>query len=348
MRIEIAERLHPFSHCPGISCLLPGSALCLQVFPALLRLSDHSSGRPKSLGEVTLGVKGPVRDFTVVQDLERGEVRIFGQSQEGYFRYKCASLNGERMALQVVKGSVPLLSSCEAVELKPVTPSCFTVERLSLGNHKAQNWSEMRRRQNLEELLPLWFYLGQLAPRSDAHVVYRGTASLLEECRALIAKRDKEKLTPAFLKLWLAGFGGLFVPRLEDEQHQGFDLPPASETTSPLLLLTEGAQIIRSLFIQQCENWIALLPALPPAFHCGRMVGVHCPPYGSLDLEWSKKQLRRLVVRADCDGEVQFCFQPDLKEFRLRDSAGSSAKVACGAPLSFAKGREYLLDNFRR
>lgn len=352
MQIEIAERLHPFSHVPGIACMLPGSRLSIQVFPALLVLHDLSASRTRNVGEVSFSIKGPVRDFTIVQDLERREIVVFGHAQEGYFRFKCAAIGQERMALQIVKGNVSVLSKSDAVDLTPISRSDISVERLSLGNHKAQDWTAIQQRQRLEEILPLWFALGQLTPQT-ASGIYAGAAQLLQECRALIATKERVDLTAAFQKLWLAGFSGMLVPRLEDSQHQGISLPsvPENAQLSPLLLLSEGAELIRSLFVQQQDDEVRFLPALPPDFYCGRMLGIQCPPFGSFDLEWSKKTVRRLVLRAGCDGKLKLKFPPDLKEYRLRKSLkgnGKGESITCGSVISIEKGKQYLLDNFRR
>lgn len=345
MKINIAERLHPFSHVPGIACMLPGSSLKIQIFPTLLRLYDLISCQPK--GDATLALTGPVKDFTVLQDLEQCHVTVFGHSQEGYFRYHCRAKNGG-MLVEIVKGSIQIHSNDASIQLGVASCPQKHLERLSLGWHKAQDWTLMLRRLALEELLPLWHRLGQLTPKPAAHP-HEGSALLLDACRELIAKRDREALVPAFQKLFLAGFTDLFVPRLEDDQHQGFALASLSQQCqlSPLILLTEGADLIRSLFVQQEQDALAILPALPPQFHCGRLLGLECAPFGSLDLEWSKKQIRRMIFRAKTDGQVRFSFQTGLKEYRLR--AGSRKEViACGDMLAIEKGQEYLLDNFRR
>ncbi len=327
--IKIAERLHPFSHQPGTHLMLPGSQHSLQIFPTLLRLYDHHT----LIGEVTFSLTGPVRDFTIIQDLERLEVRVFGHTREGYFRYVCKK--GAPLSLQMVKGNLALKTNLSLGESLPLQ---VPAERLSLGSHKAQDWMLMQRRLLLEELLPLWFRLGMITPAPTTKV---GEDDLLGVCRKAIEERRTEAIGPAFLNLFLAGFSGLFVPQLEDALHQGFTLPPL-RSHSQLFLLTEGARLIRSLFIQQEGNRIALLPALPAEFHSGRMVGIECPPFGQIDMEWSKKELRRLILRATSDGEISFVFRPELKEFRLGKNF-----IPCGTPLIIQKGKEYQLDNFR-
>jgi hypothetical protein len=85
MQIKAALRLHPFSHLPGSSCLLPGSFWKLTTFPTLLVFENLYV---QKRFEVKLHLEGPVRDFTLEQDLERGEIHLFGHSVQGYFRLR--------------------------------------------------------------------------------------------------------------------------------------------------------------------------------------------------------------------------------------------------------------------
>jgi hypothetical protein len=341
VRIKIAERLHPFTHLPGMCCLLPGSSLCLQLFPARIRLYDLSKRHREDLGELILGLTGPVRDFTAIQDLERGEVRLSGHALEGYFRLVCRPLAAEKkMAFAIMKGNIPVELNTEAVVLTKEAMAPAVIERLSLGSHKAQDWTLMQRRKSLQEILPIWFSLGQLMPQPPQ----APCGGLLQECRDLIDKCDREKLSPAFLKVFLAAFSDMLVPHLKDENFGGFSFPEAPESLSPLVLLTEGAAQIRRLFLQQEGSRLAILPVLPPELPCGRGLGWHCPPYGRLDLEWTKKAVRRLIFHAECDGSITFLFPPDLKEFRFQ----KKERLSCGSTISIEKGQDYLLDNFRR
>src|ERR1700688_868586 len=84
MRIDIAQRLRPFSHVPGAACLLPKSRWQVQVFPTLLLFKNLQNGE---LLKWELDLKGPVRGFTVEQDLEKSHVRVFGHSPLGYVCY---------------------------------------------------------------------------------------------------------------------------------------------------------------------------------------------------------------------------------------------------------------------
>jgi len=75
MKIKIAERLRPFSHTPGASCLIPGTCFAVTAFPTLLRIDQH---------EIKLKLTGPVSNFTLQQDLEKNCVFVFGKAKEGH------------------------------------------------------------------------------------------------------------------------------------------------------------------------------------------------------------------------------------------------------------------------
>lgn len=313
MKIQIAERLHPFSHVPGTSLVLPGSTIVLQIFPTLLRTPN---------AEVQIKLTGPVNGFTIIQDLEKCEVRVLGHAEEGYFCYLCRADRG----LELLKGNI----SFSPLTFNSSIPS--SNERLSLGSHKKQDWTLIQRRESLEEILPLWFRLGQLTPAEEA------SGGLLQLCQ----EQSRQTVIPALLNLFRAGFSELLVPRLQDTQYQGFTIPPIGRG-SPFGLLSEGARLIRSLFIQQDNSTLSILPKLPPQFHAGRMTGIRCPPFGELDLEWSKKEVRRLIFRAESDGELHFTFPKGVNSFRLN----RQERLVCGSPIPIQKNLEYFLDNFQ-
>ena len=63
MKIAIAERLKPFSHTPGVACLIPGTCWKVEAFPTLLRIGEKY--------DLPLPITGPVADFTLELDLEK-------------------------------------------------------------------------------------------------------------------------------------------------------------------------------------------------------------------------------------------------------------------------------------
>ncbi|MCC5832672.1 MAG: hypothetical protein JJU12_06490 [Chlamydiales bacterium] len=323
--IRIAARLRPFSHLSKTSCLIPGTDLVVEAYPARIFLKDLKGNVIK---EIILDIEGPLKRFTVMQDLERGCVTLFSE------RYRFHLLSEGRVSYAKNPGLPPL----------PIS------ERLSLGSHKKQDWEAIRKRLDFREIFPLWFRLGSLLTLPERREPNEGIFSLLEACREAVDAHQPERVVPAFERLFLAGFGGLLVPRLTDDEYQGILPPDRGEATgSPLHLLSEGAALIRSLFVAASDNEIALLPNLPPEFFAGRMVNLLCPPYGELDLEWSKKTIRRLVFKAVKDSEIHFHLRSGIRRYRLRRSRQDRGEQrVIGEPLEINSGSTYLLDQFEK
>lgn len=342
MHITIAERLRPYSHTPGVMCMLPGSALRLQIFPTRVVIHDLTQGDRRFVRDIEWDIQGPVADFTVISDLEKGRVGVWGQAASGFFRYWLYSATqGHEVFCQIEKGAL-VYSQVE------ISKDAFSAnERLSLGNSKAQDWDLVVRRQDLAEILPVWFRLGQITPAAlPPHV--SGTASLLGSCREAISSNAPDTIVQPFLNLFNAGFKGILTPRLFDDQYQGLAPHPlpAAEPFSPLILLTEGSALIRSLFIQQQESDIHILPVLPPEFHCGRFTQVSLGDYGDLDIEWSKKTVRRLIFRSKAACALTFHFKK-VQQFRLRRGHKDRGKIiSLGTAVVFEGGAEYFFDCF--
>ncbi len=326
MNISIAARLKPFSHLPGTRCLIPGTQKIVEAYPALVRIYDFSG---KILKEIPFDIEGPLKNFTVMQDLERGCVTIFSEVTRFHI-----FPGGE----VVFKKNPPLL---------PIVNR----ERLSLGSHKKQEWEAIKKRGDFCEIFAFWYRLGSLLilPKQE-HEESSGMFFFLKQIREAIAEHRPEKIVPLFNKLFLAGFSDMLIPRASDVDHQGI-LPSSvlSSTLSPLYLLTEGARLIRSLFFVQNMNELFFLPNLPPECFAGRMTHVSCLPFGTLDFEWSQKQIKKIHLHALQDAEIGLHFPKDIRSFRLRSQKEEKGlRVSCGERLEIKSGSLYLLDQFQK
>lgn len=339
MDIKIASRYRPYSLLPGTSTLIPGSSLRVQVFPALLRFYHEE----QLLEELPVPVKGPVEDFCVQLDLEKGRVVVAGKGQDGFFRYNISSQPAQ-LLLRSEKGLPDLdgwtLAHAACTELQPIT------ERLSLGCHRKQDVEMIWRKREHRLSLPLVLRLSAFLPAQDTpSKPWTGVLSLLDR-----AQGNPETLLPAVEQYLMAGFFSLFSPSLRDEKHQG--LIPTGEgcnAASSLQLVSEGARFIRRLFIQQQPDTLAILPSLPPQFDCGRYLDVQLEGVGTVDLEWSKKRIRRMHLRADSSRELKLRFPSGTRSFRLKRShSDRGTRLDASTPLRLEAGQDYLLDCFER
>lgn len=328
MKINIATPLHPFSHIPGVLTIIPGTELQVQVFPMLLRF--YSDG--KMVKEIPLSFEPPEKNFTVENDLERGVVSVWWHSSDGFTRFHLRNDSSGMVKMEDKNGSVDLYQTD-----KPVSR---TIERLSLGVSKKQDIDRIRKDLNIAEIWPFWFQLGQMVPNTS------GSCDLLNLWRS---ESQPEKIEGRCLPIFKAGFQGIMSPRSLDEQHQGIKF---SVSGSPLILLSEGSKIIRSHFIRIENEHIYILPLLPPQLHCGRMTNIQIHPSSlspqpsALDLEWSKKTIRRMVFHSHQAQEHVFHFR-HCKEFRLRKSyKDKGLNVNSGDSISFEQNCDYFFDNF--
>ncbi len=300
------NRLTPFSHISGSRCLIPGTHYLVEAYPALIRIRDLEGEIVK---ERPLDVHGPLKQFTLMQELNRGYVRIFSES---YKLYVDRDLN--------------------ITEKKP--PSLLGGEMLFLGCFKKQEWEKLRARKELNELLPLWFRLGSLLKLPPREENEGGLLSLLEP------PNHPEEIAPRLKALFLAGFYSMMVPRREDTDYQAIlpqDTPPLR--ANPLYLLSEGAALIRSFFYRFQGDNIFFLPSLPPECFAGQFLNLE----GWVDIEWSKKCLRRVSLRPSYSRVVTLHFQSGLKTYRL-----GRHERSCLEPLEIKAGEHYVLDRFQK
>ncbi len=320
--ITIAQKFIPFSHKPGTCALIPGTHFEAEIFPALMRLYDLSGPERKCIREIPVEIEGPLHEFVVSQDLERGCLTV--------------RRNGKQIHI------LPSLQISQ--EKKSGLPLITDVEKLSLGSHKKLDWEKVLTRCDFTEIFPLWLRIGgslSLPKRTSS----KGMFSLLEECKTPL---PPEHILKPFKRLFLAGFHGILVPRLYDADYQGITKYEGGDET-PLHLLVEGAALIRRLFVQVLKNQIAILPHLPPEFFAGRFIHINCAPYGKLHLEWTKKSIRRVVFESHQEQQLHFLFPRQMKEFRLTEGRKEKGKIiTAGEPMAFKSGTLYLLDRFQK
>ena len=312
MRINVAGRLRPFSHEAGTFVPLPGTLLQLQVFPRLIRFFKE--------GELVeeKPIAGSYKGFTVMLDLEAGCIKVKSDKAR-YF-----------------------IESDGVVKEGKGPSNTRALPRLSLGSHKKLDWTLVKRRLDMREILPVWYRLGKMMPEVP------GECGLLAQVDKLMAKKAREEIVPVLEELFLAGFRGIMAPRAVDDDHQGI-CEGNLLTGSPSVLLTLGAKIIEQLFLSFDEGAIHVLPHLPPQFFSGRFIDVPCGDLGKVNLEWSKKQARRMMLIPEREELVRLALQSKLKTFRLRNEENQSGAVFTnGAEVSLERGKRILLDRFEK
>jgi hypothetical protein len=349
MPLKLTNHNCPFSHLLGESCLIPYSSWKMTAYPTRIYLENLDRKEEKII--FSLQITGPIINYTLFQDLERDFVRICGIAKEGYFAFRIAICE-ERMELLLERcpdEGILFLFPEEEKRLKRkeryllrkgVKTSPDNQEKIHFGSHKKQDWPLVKRRLKLEEILPIWFAIGQKSPLVEPH--FEGAASLLKQCSEKILKRDRLAIGRELLTLFQVGFSGIFTPRLLDTDYQGVIEDQSISEKSPLVLLSFGAALIRRLFIDYQDDHLEILPCLPVELHAGECIQLNGSKHLSIDLKWSKKTLRQLILYPKKDQKQRLVLPKEIKTFRLD---GKSLKR--NELLDLKKGKLYVLDRFQ-
>jgi hypothetical protein len=339
MKISISQRCRPYSHEPGASCLVPHTCWAVQAFPCLIRLIDCEKNDSTERIDVALSLTGPVREFSVQQDLEKGYVSVWGVAREGRYQIRIEA-SETHIGMYVDRApSGGLIAAGRNFQkgeflLWPIRRfyKADALERLSLGKHRGADWDAIWRRFDLKDILPVLFYLGQQVPRISAAPPC-GVFRLLEG--------DWEP----FLR---AGFFSILCPRLTDSQHQGLlESETIPSEASACRLVTGAAEKIRRLLVNQ-KGMEVCIPK-QNLFPCGRMTNVHLDQIGRIDFEWRQYLVRQMIVRASHSAEVNFIWPKAVHSLRLRQNLSDRGRcVDAGKSLLLEAGKVYYLDRFQK
>ncbi len=340
MKITIAQRDRPFSHLPGTGCLLPRSCWIVQAFPSKICLRDRERESADGYIEIPLNLHGPVREFTLLQDLERGEVLVWGIALEGRFRLRLQAVKGA-IELWVEKSPAGGILCCGKTLNKNDHISWKNMgyfrenrvlERLSLGSHRALDWENVWRRLDFSEIFPVLFHLSHWIPYfSDT------PPSAMQEL-----------IDQGFEPFLRAAFWGVLCPRLSDDQFQGFlENEKVHPQASPCSMIVDAGARIRSLFIQQKEREVTLLPCTD--FSAGRMTGVLLDGIGSIDFEWTKGIVQRAILHASESGQLKVALSKPICSFRFRTQMHEKGRrKSIDDFLDLEAGKKYFLDRFQK
>lgn len=205
------------------------------------------------------------------------------------------------------------------------------LEKLSLGKNTKLDWQLVTRRMNMEEMVPILFLLGQTVQDVSAKT------PILE-----LLKFDGKVEIAHQLKLFFkTGFQGMMAPRLTDDDFQGIVLESPVEG-SPLALLSAGYKAVRALLFSE-EEGFSFLPNLPPEFHAGRLQ-VRTQEGDLISMEWSKKLLKKVLIKPVRSREIPLTFQKSLHSFRVNKKVKHDVKK----PLSLTEGQTVFLDRFEK
>lgn len=362
MKIKIVKKEIPFSRMPVVFTTLPKTTFGVKVFHGKLEFLNLENNANEICLEIFFDFSGPINNFHVSLNAIKGLIQVLGFSKEGFFRYELF-LKEDKICLFFDKApNVTICMKTDGGEKEILLQNKLNIilplsvkekgkdllERLSLGEHKAQDVDLIERRGDLKEILPIWFAIGQTVPALLKPLELEGVLSLFQKADEQIKKKEKIDLKDSLLNVYRTGFKSLFFPLLLDERHQGILKRNAavSGATSPLLVLSMGHLAIRSMFFQREKNTLSILPCLLPSLHSGRIINLFSDPL-TIDMEWSKKILKKMIIRTRESTKINLQLQQGIKSFRLRTKLNEKGVYL--NPVDFIEiepNVNYLLDCF--
>lgn len=347
MKISIFKKQILFSHKVKTSFLLPRTSYKVTLWPTRLQLENLQS--PKDSFEMNMVSNGLIENFLPKLDLEKDHVEFSGKGVNGFFRFIIKEENGHIILLlkngpeSGIQFENKLLLPKQFITLiSNIEVKCPSYEKISFGSHKALDVQKIGSRKDLQEIIPIWFSLSQ-------KIAYSGPSHREGCAKYLDFPEGKKELEKHFVDFFQAGFKD-FCPRLFDE-YQGFLNPkdPIDPKASSLLLLKELGLQIRSLFFRQEENTLFILEKLLQPFHCGRMIHIQCNHLGTMDLEWSKKRIKKVIFYPKKSGEITLFPPKEIKSYRVRYSRNDKGKIiSSGDSLQIEESKILFLDQFEK
>lgn len=383
MTFTTHPRFAPYSILTTSSSLIPFSTIICEIFPAHINLKTVIFNKEEAdyLGEVQLNEIGPVNNFTCKLDLEKGKIEVSCFLLKGFFRYEIEAKEPSSILIKFLKvpkdtsispeitiinqktsflerdGNKFSLDNFKKIEEKDVlvietsseVKRLLSRERLMLGSHKSQDVEMIKRRGDLAEILPIWFFLSQTI-NIPKELIQPSKDSLFSQLEKAVQKSEKEQIPQLLLNIFKTGFSSLFLPSFCNHSYLGLNEPCFSNNAiSPLNFLSVSYFLIRSLFFREHDQHIEFLPVNPPQFHSGKLLNIETYKKHKISFEWSKKTVRRVVIEVTNDENFSFKFKSEIKSFRISslDNKKEIKKSINKSEIFLQKGI-YLLDKFEK
>ncbi|NGX29683.1 MAG: hypothetical protein KR126chlam4_00087 [Candidatus Anoxychlamydiales bacterium] len=354
MQIKIKQKFNIISHRLGTKFLIVNSTYFVQIFPGLLHFKDLNSDKNF---KIFLEFIGPVKNFTIFQDLQNGNIKVSFQTQQGFLSYKifnsekATCINFERLPHDELS-----IKLDKTKKIKPKTSINLPIaisytkkpeEFLFLGIHKKQDLDFINKRENFMEILPFLFLYSQFFKNVQTKKCLRENC-IVRELKEKIQNRKRNEIEDQFIKVYKAHFSDSFIPRVNDEDFQNIIPIIKEKDASPLHILRKLFYIIKSILIDQKLDEISILPAIPISFHTGKALNINLP-IGSFDIEWSKKLIKKLIFRPKKDIKLKLHFQSKITTYRLKIFIKQKGKFFKNRDfLSFEKDKTYYFDKFQK
>jgi hypothetical protein len=334
MSLGRIEPCRPLTRRPGAWAPLPGSDWKVQLFPTQIRLLGPQGQRLIQ----DLPVQGAVRTWTAQLDLDRHEIRLWGEANS----YFCATLRAKEQAIHLTLGRQQLQ---QLILVEGVESWAPTQERLQFGNHSVQDVDKLGSNLPLSHVVPTWFRLGISLPRQQAQPQELSLLGLLAQ---KVEEGNRSGVGQAILQNRRAAFQDLWAPQAVDHGFWGFGIPPTLQDDQHLM--SAGAWLLRDMVLKTVGFQATLLPCLPKELPAGRLLRAAWPEVGSLEIEWTRGRPRQVLLTPSHAASIQLHWQEGAARLRpLKEQVpvrSEARSLRSGEKLEVVPGRPLLLDRF--
>lgn len=353
MQIKLLEKFNILSHDIGRSFLVLKTSYFVKIYPGLLFFKDLNSDKQF---KIFLKFNGPVKNFTIIQNLLNGNLEVFFHTEDGFVSYKISTeensgiLFFDRITDQNFKiefNELKDVNAKETIKLPIKTISSLVPnEKIFFGIHKKPDLYFVKKREDILEILPFIFLYSQFYLDVGYSCCLRKDC-LLKDFDKEILRKDKQELTQKLLNIFKVHFFGAFIPRLNDEEYQNI-VSYFEKDANPFCVFIRLYHSIKSLFINTKDDELSILPCLLTDLHHGRVLNFQTP-FGVIDLEWSKKLLKKVIFKPSKDVSLKLVLQSSIKNFRLREGKNEKGQIFNNEDVgTFQNGKIYLLDKFMK
>ncbi len=335
--------------------MIPKSMYRMQVFPTKLCLEHVDT---KKVTEIDIQITGPIKNFIVICDLEKGNLRISGTALEGYFYYtifateesidlhvKRCSKEGMTFRIGAKKHLLRLKETHSIIKEKS-SLLIVTKERISFGNYKQQDFDKIKSRQDISEIIPLiMFYERYLPKEIEASAV---SIPLLVELEKLMVSRNRIQLEQAILNVFNVHFDGILTCSFSDKNYLGLISSINSKENNTLIILKKFIDLLKKLFFHVEGINISILPLLPVCLHAGRYTGIRSGDVFA-SIEWSKKQIKKVELSSIALSNFNLHLQKEIKSYRVRKNTKEKGqRVKATESLTIPNKQILYLDQFEK
>lgn len=340
-----------YSEKPGVQIPWLASCELLQFYPSLLRIEDSQS----QVHEIQIQSEETLNSFKIFYDLLKDQIEVFLESTNHFYHF-VLSREAKQWLLNLKRASQPLQITLNEYKQKVSQGETFLIEAMHMerlkktkevifcGEHKKSEVEAIFKRSDVREYLPFLFLMAQ----NNSFQEFKKTSSFKNHLaleKALESHQHNHLIAP-LNHLIKTNFSDFFVPHVGDPFSWSFEEKDSENTMDRFNLLGSLYPLLRRFFLLKKQTQLFFLPHLPAELHCGKALQFQ-EEHLCIDFEWSKKQLKRILLKPSRDQVLTLHFPSKMKHCRIQVDNNSSF-FQNGEQIALQANKNYQLDRFEK